>query len=79
MEVVTDMVTIGKLFDTRREALNYIDAFHPEQAPRLSKVQLNSGEMKFLLEINKPVAVISGVEYSVIIIEDAKEGIENAE
>lgn len=79
MEVETGMTRIGKLFETRREALNYIDAFHPEESPKMSKARLESGEYKFLLEIEKPVALISGVEYSVIIIEDAKEILKNDE
>lgn len=79
MQVETGMAMIGKLFDTRREALNYVDAFHPDEAPHMSKVQLESGEIKFLLEITKPVALISDVEYSVLTIEDPKEITQNDE
>lgn len=79
VQVETDIGKVGKIFDTRRGALNYIDVFHPEESPAMFKVQLDSGEIKYLLEIIKPVAIISDVEYSVVKIEDPQEGIENAE
>lgn len=79
MEIQQAHVRLQKEYTSRRQALNVFEALHPDVTPVLFSAIKSDGEKVFVAEWEKLVAVISDVEYNVVIIEDLKEGIENAE
>lgn len=79
MQVQAINVAVQKSFDSRRHALNTFEALYPNVTPPLFSANGDQGEEIYVTQYEKTVALIEGVEYSVLTVEDPKEGIENAE
>jgi hypothetical protein len=79
MQVQAIKVVVQKSFDSRRHALNTFEALYPSITPALFSTNGDQGEEIYVAQYEKIVALIEGVEYSVLTVEDPKEGIENAE
>lgn len=79
MQVQSINGMVQKIFHSRRHALNTLEALHPNATPRLFTIDNGQGEEIYVAQYEKMVALVEGVEYTVIKVEDPKEGIENAE
>lgn len=79
MQVQTTNALVQKTFRSRRHALNTLEALHPNATPRLFSIPDEQGEEIYVAQYEKVVALVEGVEYTVIKVEDPKEGIENEE
>lgn len=78
MEIEQVQARIQKVYKTRREALNVFEALYPDFTPVLFSAIDENEQKVFVAEWEKLVAVFSDVEYTILKVEDPKEGIENA-
>lgn len=79
MQVQTTNAVVQKTFRSRRQAMNTFEALYPNATPSLFSISDEQGEEIYLAQYEKMIALIDGVEYNIIKVEDLKEGIENAE
>lgn len=79
MEFQEVRAKVQKLYDSRRGALNVFEALHPSVTPVLFTATNEQGEEVLVAEYEKTVALCSGVEYTVLKIEDPQEGVEHEE
>lgn len=79
MQVQTINGMVQKTFHSRRHAMNTLEALHPNATPPLFSIDNGQGEQIYVAQYEKMVALVEGVEYTVIKIEDPQENIENAE
>ncbi len=77
MQVERGLTEVEKQFESRERALNTFGALYRDYTPNLYAGAGVDGEEIFFAKVEKEVALISDVEYTVIKIEDPTEGIEN--
>lgn len=77
MQVQKINVVVQKVFDSRCHALNTFEALYPNVAPPLFSTNGDQGQEIYVAQYEKTVALIEGVEYSVLTVEDPKEVIEH--